>query len=669
MVVLGLNGGSKCPEEVDTFFDYQHDAAAVLMCDGKIECAIEEERLNRIKHTNCFPRLAIEHCLKNTGTTWKDLDSVVYVSDPRRLRVSTQWNALEDTISPIPPTAEAFISFLFEREFAVDVRKKLTFCDHHIAHVWSAFPCSGFDEALVVSLDGEGDGRAGLICAWTGNKMFELRDYPTSLSLGNLYTSMIRLLGYTRFDEYKVMGLAPYGERSALEAAFAPGYHLLAKGHYVIDPIFQWTNRFHEQGIVDQARRRGGAFAQIHLNFAAALQDMLEKIVLHVLSHFRRETGLRNLCLAGGVAHNCTLNGKILQSGLFDRVFVQPASHDAGGALGAAYWVTSIKTGTSKYNRIRDVYLGTSIGTSDSIKTVLDQWGSFLDFEQCDDMVPKAASIVASGEVIGWMQGRSEFGPRALGNRSILADARPTANKDLVNSIVKKREQFRPFAPSVPEERLRDFFDLPSCEADLSYMSYALPVRECMRHVLGAVTHIDGTARLQTVSRSTNPRFWSLLTAFGDLTDIPILLNTSFNNNTEPIVDSVTDAVVSFLTTDLKVLVIGDYIIRKTAPASSDGAWLNLIPRIPTSCRLLRSSTRSGFIHQIEITKRERYRILTTDISALCFHVLGRCDEMTPLADLLDYCCVTQPTTVHNLIEEITRLWRQRLIQLRPQLT
>jgi carbamoyltransferase len=666
MLVLGFNGGPKSAEEDDAQFDYQHDAAAVLLHNGELVCAIEEERLNRIKHTNCFPARAIDFCLNKTSKSWRDLDSIVYVADENRLRMSVQRSALEDTVVCVPPSAESFVASIFEQEFATDVRSKLSFCDHHDAHVWSAFACSGFEEALVVSVDGEGDGRAGVVCACLNNTMLELRDYPTVVSLGNFYTAMIRLLGYTRFDEYKVMGLAPYGDPAVFESTFHQGYSLLPKGHYVLDPIPRWISRFQALGILEQARRKGGAFSKLHLDLAAGLQDMLERIVIHLLSYFRRETRIRNLCLAGGVAHNCTSNGKILRSGLFDKVFVQPASHDAGGALGAACWITCRKTGGAKIDRMRHVYLGSDIGTSEGIASTLARWDNFLRFDCCSDTVAKIARIIADGAVVGWVQGRSEFGPRALGNRSILADPRPAANKDLINEMVKKREQFRPFAPSVVEERVTEFFEVPECEADLSHMTYALSVRESMRNALGAVTHVDGTARLQTVSRSVNPRFWELLTEFGNLTGFPVLLNTSFNNDVEPIVDSVEDAIVCFLTTGITVLVVGDYIVSKHLPAPDDPAWLDLVPTLPSSRRLIKCKIKSETVYLIESTKGTRYRKMSLAISATVYSLLSLCNDQSNVGELLCERLVHDNRMVPGLIDEILILWSRRMIDLRP---
>lgn len=669
MIVMGFNGGTKAAEDDDRLFDYLHDAAAALIRDGDLICAIEEERLNRIKHTNCFPTQAILHCLCSAGVTWHEVDKFIYAGNPKVVTLRAQWDAMEDTVLPVPTDAHSFIASIFHREFDVDVSHKLSFCDHHEAHIWSAYGFSGFDEALVVSIDGEGDSRAGTVCTAQGTKLCTLRDYPISASLGNLYTTLIRFLGYTRFDEYKVMGLAPYGDRSVLRQVFSRHYRLLPNGEYTVDMAPDWICDLQASGVLTQARRRGGAFLRLHLDFAAALQEMLETIVLHILEHFRKNTGIRSLCLAGGVAHNCTLNGRILQCGLFERVFVQPAAHDAGGALGSACRAFYGQLKGARPGKMQHVYVGTGVGAPEEVESVLARWNRFIRFQRCDDFVMKTAQMIAEGAVVGWVQGRSEFGPRALGNRSILADPRPASNKDLINELVKKREQFRPFAPAVAEERVRDFFEIPSCEADLSFMTFSLPVKIPLREYLGAVTHIDGTARLQTVSRNTNPLFWALLNAFAEITNFPILLNTSFNNDVEPIVDSLDDAVTCFLTTGIDVLIIGDFIIHKEVPTHEDRSWLELVPSLPPARRLVHCTRRLKEVFLIESTKGTRHRRMETELSASAFRLLSEVNGWSKIGELLSTTGTNDHSDLKSLIPELISLWSRRMIALKPATT
>src|SRR5262249_1296171 len=282
----------------------------------------------------------------------------------------------------------------------------------------------------------------------------------------------------------------------------------------------------------------------------ASLQETLEDIAFHTIRYYRQVTGQKRLCLAGGVAHNCTLNGKLLYSGLFDDVFIQPAAHDAGCALGSAMHAYLQAKGSLSRPRLDHVFWGSDAGADDEIESTLSRWTELVEFEKVDNVAERAAQLLAGGSVIGWVQGRSEFGPRALGNRSILADPRPAENKRVINAMVKKREGYRPFAPSVPEEDAADIFVPPPMKT-APFMIFVVDVREHQRALLGAVTHVNGSARVQTVSRSTNARYHRLLAEFKALTGVPVLLNTSFNNNAEPIVDSVEDAVVCYLTTGL----------------------------------------------------------------------------------------------------------------------
>ena len=366
-------------------------------------------------------------------------------------------------------------------------------------------------------------------------------------------------------------------------------------------------------------RRQHEPFAQIDRDAAASLQETLETIVLHVLAHHRAATGLRHLCLAGGVAHNCSMNGQILRSGLFGRVFVQPVAHDAGAALGAAQHA-AFRHGQSGRTRepLTHVYLGPDLPPPTGIEAVLSRWRHFLDFTREDDICRRAATLIAEGRVIGWVQGRSEFGPRALGNRSILADPRPARNKDRINAMVKKREGYRPFAPSVLRENAHLYFEIREDE-EFPFMIFVVGVRPEMRELLGAVTHVDGTARIHTVTRGTNDRYWRLIDSFRDLTGVPILLNTSFNNNAEPIVDSATDAIVTYLTTGLDDLVIGDYLVRKKPvplPQLLAGARATLPEHVALTLRY----DRTGGHHVLQNVCDERERRVSHSVAFLLTH-------------------------------------------------
>jgi len=663
MIVLGLSGGTKRPEDDDVEHEHWHDAAAVLMQDGEILAAIEEERLNRLKHTNCFPVQAIRYCLDSSGVSWNDLDVIAKAAEEKRLLVDAQVNALMDSRLPVPQNATEFMNSVFQREFGADVRQKLRFCDHHDAHLWSAFVPSGFDQALVVSIDGFGDDRSGAICIGSGNVLKTLREYTIPQSLGVLYTNVIRLIGYSEFDEYKAMGLAPCGDPSTFKSLFDAGYRLLPEGSYHVDPLPLWVYRFQQAGLIPKARRRSEPFSQMHKDLAAGLQSTLEEIAMHVIRHFHEQTGLRSLCIAGGVAHNCTLNGKILQSGLFDRVFVQPAAHDAGTALGAAYSTFAGKSSTAR--PMTHVYLGPQISETDAAREQLNAWSEVISFEFHQDIAAETARLLADDRVVGWVQGRSEFGPRALGNRSILADPRPAENKNRINMMVKKREQFRPFAPAVVEEKAHEFFDIPPTSADLSFMTYVINVKPSQAPRLAAITHVDGTARIQTVSRHTNPRFWNLLNEFGKLTGMPVLLNTSFNNDAEPIVDSIDDAIACFLTTEIEVLVVENYVISKRTHSKPE-SFLPLTVRLAANVRLVKGTDGERTIHKIESTKAAGPRRPEVELSPQLFSVLLGSQSHITLDELMTAQAACDDETRRGLLHELMLLWAKRLVHVRP---
>ncbi len=642
MFVLGLHGGQLFEDESDPIGHLFHDSAAVLAEDGHIVAAFEEERLNRIKHSNCFPRLAVEQCLRTAGICLADVDRIgvnisKYVADSME-----RMALLTNSDYRLKPDGEARLVDLFKRAFDEDVSGRVWFCNHHLAHAWSAFVPSAFDESLIVTIDGDGDNSSGMVLVGRQNKLTKLREYSVRQSLGRLYHTLILLVGYRRFDEFKVMGLAPYGDPSVYGRLFESCYTLLPDGDYVLDEAPSWFAKFEAAGLLKHARRKGEPFTQVHMDFAAALQETVERVVFHMLKHYRSVTNQRNLCLAGGVVHNCTMNGNLLRSGLFDHIYAQPAAHDAGGALGAAWWAYYTDAPVANKPRWNHVYLGSAIGDEASIGRTLSQWTDLVQFERHADIAAVTARLLAGGAVVGWVQGRAEFGPRALGNRSILADPRPAGNKLLINEMVKKREQFRPFAPSVLEERAAEYFEIPGSGADLPYMIFVLNVREQHRASLGAITHVDGTARVQTVSRETNPLFWNLIAEFEKLSGIPILLNTSFNNNAEPIVDSVEDALTCFLTTGLQYLIVGSFVVRKSVqPAGLHRDIGRLLPEVPAHFKLVRreqvahgdACRRS--IYELESLKSRDFGQVTREITPEFHRVLQASDGTRTLDQLV----------------------------------
>jgi carbamoyltransferase len=451
-----------------------------------------------------------------------------------------------------------------------------------------------------------------------------------------------------------VMGLAPYGKAAAVRTIFGKLYGLRPDGQYWLEP--NPTPILREFGL---PRKPDEEISQLHQDVAAGLQEALEAVMLHVLSHYRAKTGRARLCLAGGVAHNCSANGRIAESGLFEELFVQPAAHDAGCALGAAL-ACSIAGDVARSGRLRHVYWGTPLQGANEIAAELEPWRPLVKFARVDNVVDRAAALMASGAILGWVQGRSEFGPRALGNRSILADPRPASHKDLINAMVKKREGFRPFAPAVIEERVADFFDIPPVRFDAGFMNVVVRVKPEHRRTLGAVTHVDGSARLQVVSRSVNERFWSLLEAFGRITGVPILLNTSFNNNAEPIVDSVLDAITCFATTGLDYLVIGDHVVSR-GRANSDAygrLFLSLPPHVSLRDPVADSSS-GGAPEGPSLGNTHHDTVVP--VSEATAAVLSGTDGSTRLSALLT------ARDAAGVLDEILTLWNRRLVVLDAQ--
>jgi carbamoyltransferase len=645
-----------------------HDSAAVLLDDGKVVAAIETERLNRIKHTNKFPIEAIRFCLENYGVRIQDLDYLAYNGDEafanmmleglniRRTLENQKFDEFWDARSLL----QNLLSIEFNHAFP---QEKLGFINHHQAHALSAFLPSGFDESLILTLDGQGDNESGRVIVGNMSSLETLASFPVPQSLGGVYANIIGVMGFQNFDEYKAMGLAPYGDPARFSELFNNFYTLLPDGQYTLN-----YGEIQKLYRMLRPRKKREAFTQDHMDIAACLQESLEKIVFHILSYYREKTNQRNLCFAGGVGHNCSLNGKILNSGMFDNVFVQPASHDAGCAYGAALSIYFDKP-EIKIQPLRHLYWGSDIGEDDAILAALAPWRDFISVRTEPDICRRAAELIADGNVIGWVQGRSEFGPRALGNRSILADPRPEENKEIINAMVKKREAFRPFAPSVLEEYAQEYFEVDASGRNLSYMIFVVNVRPEKRKLLGAITHVDGTARIQTVSKSTNEKYWNLIDAFNEITGIPMLLNTSFNNNAEPIVDSVEDAVVCFLTTKLNYLVIGDCLINKKeiAPAK----YMQMIPSLPKYTMLYQvkradDEGRLAVFYECKTNFDLSYKI---DLSAEIFKILIQADGQTTLAHLMSGNRNALNRSIEELYPELYDLWSRRLITLKPSPT
>src|SRR6266404_1033813 len=663
MLTLGLAGGLEPVHEdlMDTPDNYTYDGAAVLIEDGKVIAASEEERLNRIKHSNKFPTQSIRFCLKQRGVGIQDIDLVAYYVNEEA--ANALLSRLYLAMPGIEPRIDArtLLAVTLGRELGCEVNPaRIRFYQHKLTHAVSAMALSGFDESVVFIIDNVG----GIFRGRRENETVSLESIvaiPPSKSLGRFCQAVFPFLGLGLFDEYKATALAPHGDPKVYEPLFRSFYELLPNGDYALH-----LDRVHMlMGEVDP-RPKHKEFGQTHKDIAASLQQAQEEIVLHVVRHYRQATGQRNLCMAGGMVENSATNGKVLYSALFDQVFVHAAAYDSGCALGAAL-LASYEQGAASNNtrQVQHVYWGTDIGDDSSIADQLRCWNSFISFEKSPDIARHTAQLMARGSVVGWMQGRSEFGPRALGNRSILADPRPQENKDRINQMVKKREGYRPFAPSVLEEDARVYFELPDGIDRFPFMIFVLNVRENMRQQLGAITHIDGTARVHTVSRETNPRYWDLIKAFKDITGVGVLLNTSFNNNVEPIVDSVEDGIVSFLTTGLDYLVVGEYVVRKRTPSWEDQLSLNV--SLPAYVKLTQTK---AFVNPERMAAtcdiRTSYdsRVCVSISGDLC-NLLMNLDGEKSIRELFRMNHITGKSE-QNLVQELMELWSQRLITIAP---
>ncbi len=451
MLILGLNGNFSA-EDTDLVPGmselFSHDASAALVKDGVLLAAVEEERLNRIKKTTKFPINAIRSCLATANVSPSDIDAVGYYF-PEDFMDWTLNHLYAG--SPLVPTrySRQLIKDRLKAEFGWDLSDdKLIYAPHHRVHAMSSFVRSGMKEALVVIMDGTGEECSGTVFRAAGGQLESLTTYSTQKSLGLLYLSGTRRFGYKFGDEYKVMGLVPYGDPRVYREVFDSMYSLDENGDYSftpinnfpqMDPFSNLESNFFAHGI--PLRRKGERFTQWHMDFAAGLQEIVEKIVLHVLGYWAKFTGLANLVFGGGVAHNCSLNGVILRSGLFKEMFVHPASHDSGAGEGAALVAEHQLVGAvPPQRRLRSASVGPTLGTAHDIEEKLNSWSPLIEFERPVDIVDTTAKLLTEGTVFGWVQGGSEFGPRALGNRSILADARPKENQTRINAMVKKEK-------------------------------------------------------------------------------------------------------------------------------------------------------------------------------------------------------------------------------------
>jgi len=565
-----------------------HDSAAALLMDGAVVAAAAEERFSRKKHSLDFPSGAIEAVLRIGGIRVQDLDVIVFYEKPllKFERILTM-NALAfprgyrqflDAM-PLWLRYKLFVRDLIRR--SLDYDGEVVFADHHCAHAASSFFASGFEEAAILTTDGVGEWATMTTGVGRGNRIHLTHEIRYPHSLGLLYSTVTAFLGFrVNGGEGKVMGLASYGEprffdrmmREMVEVREDGSFRLNLDYFSFHEDVVMYSPRFVAE--FGPPRVPESEVTQRDQDLAASLQKVVEEVLLRAARHLKHRTGLRSLCMAGGVSLNSVTNGRILEECGFDRIFIQPAAGDDGGAIGGAlyYWHQILRK--PRQWRMETAFLGPSNDPQEVRRCLQARRLPFRRYEDRSELIERAAADLAAGRIVGWCQGRMEYGPRALGNRSILANPSVPGMKDTLNRRVKHREPFRPFAPAVPLEDAGTFFE-PAFESP--FMLLVVRTRPEWRDRLQAVTHVDGTARLQTVTREQNPMFYDLLRAFGRRTGFPVLLNTSFNIRGEPIVCDFGDALTCFLNEDMDCVALEDCYLVK-APRDGDRAVREVLP-------------------------------------------------------------------------------------------
>jgi carbamoyltransferase len=593
MIVLGISA-------------FYHDSAAALVKDGRIVAAAQEERFTRKKHDAGFPTNAINYCLAEAGISAAQIDHVAFYDKP-----FLKFERLLETYVAFAP--RGFKSFktampvwlkekLFQKDLLIKELKawdksvkwfdRVLFAEHHVSHAASAFFPSPFDEAVVLTMDGVGEWATTSAAIGKGSDLKVIKEIHFPHSLGLLYSAFTYYTGFkVNSGEYKVMGLAPYGEPKYAQAIFDNILDVKEDGSFHLDQSYfdyctglHMTNEKFDRLFGGPARKSEERLDQRHMDLAASVQAVTETVVLKLTRALAKETGIPNLCLAGGVALNCVANGHVLRDQAFKNVWIQPAAGDAGGALGAALAASHMQLGEPRArvdgrDAMRGSYLGPAFPQADIERRLSAAGARFQTFTEAE-LIAKAAGLLAEGKALGWFQGRMEFGPRALGGRSILGDPRSPTMQKMLNLKVKYRESFRPFAPSVLSEDVAQWFDL---DGDSPYMLLVAPVKEghrramtaeeqalfgidklnVPRSTIPAVTHVDYSARIQTVHADTNPRYHGLISKFKELTGCPVVVNTSFNVRGEPIVGSPEDAFRCFMGTEIEALAVGNCLMLK----------------------------------------------------------------------------------------------------------
>ena len=583
---------------------YYHDAAAALLQDGQLIAAAEEERFSRIKHDFDYPANAIQYCLEAGGLKGADVDYVAFFEKPFRKFDRILMTVLQTYPQSYKVFREAMITWMVDKlwvgaKISADLgipKDRVLYCEHHLSHAAAAFLCSPFEEAAILTVDGVGEWVTGTWGTGRGSQIEIRKQMLFPHSIGLLYSAFTAFLGFeVNEGEYKVMGMAPYGQPRYVDKVWklirqeSDGSFSLDMDYFCFQHSTDKTfnNKFVElfgdprppkmlfftaasgfptyfgspPGNYDELCRLNQHYADI----ASSIQQVTEEVLLGLARGVHKETGMKRLCIAGGVGLNSVANQRILRETPFEELFIQPSAGDGGGALGAALWADNMLLGNPRRFRMDHAYWGKEYGPGD-IQQFLDSKNiSYQKIEGDDRLLDMVVDRLQQGKVIGWFQGRFEWGPRALGGRSILADPRNPAMKDIVNTKIKFREPYRPFAPSVLAECAETYFELPDAmhHYPARYMLYVVPVRPSRQSSLPAITHVDGTGRLQTVFRDASPRYYELIAKFGQATGVPALLNTSFNLKGEPIVNTPANAFNTFSKSEMDGLVMGNYIVEK----------------------------------------------------------------------------------------------------------
>ncbi len=565
---------------------YYHDSSAALVVDGVLVAAAEEERFSRKKHDSGFPELAIDFVLKTGGITRADVDYVVFYEKPfvkfERMLLSAMATfprsvAVFRESMQRWVTDKLWIKSMMRKELGVP-RSKIVFCDHHMSHAASSFYTSPFEEAAILTVDGAGEWSTATYGVGRGNKIEILKELRFPHSLGLLYSAFTAYCGFEINEgEYKLMGMHPYGKPTRVKEIYelidvaedGSLWHDMRYFSYHFSRDTTLSDAFGEHfgRPARDPKKSDKSLDPFYCDIAASIQQVTEEILLKMITWLHKETGMKHLCMAGGVALNSVANYKLLRNGPFENLYIHPAPGDDGGAVGAAYWAYNHLLGLPRGPGLEHAYLGSSY-TDAEVQAFLDR--NDIAYERIEDdeaFFEYVAQALADGQVCGWFRGRFEWGPRALGARSIIADPRKPEMKEKLNAKIKFREAFRPFAPSVLEERANEFFDFPKADEwwPGRFMLYVAPVRPEKRSVLPAITHEDGSGRLQTVYKATNPAYHRVIERFGEITGVPVIMNTSFNLKGEPIVEDPSHAFNTFSLSGMDLLFLNNFIVHADA--------------------------------------------------------------------------------------------------------